>query len=259
MKRHYFIAMMCLALASIQTLHVWNQRGGTQESTHDNEPQNTRHSSMRHIPGPSHYDTSDRGDIMLERISKHEQTQDKLGGSTLTLARMQELAGQTIKTSSGPPHTAWEQPINEIRESGLSSTEKSTGFLRMMPGLPLAGQLEAAEQLMFEIEDGDMDLLQPLLANTALPRPVLDMVFEDLLNRPSQIHLAASVSILRVPGHPLRDSALDNLRTWTGEDYGEGADEWSQAVDSFLVWEKEHAAYMNESHDNAESAEIVER
>ena len=158
--------------------------------------------------------------------------------------RMEEIGKNEQDRRRVVPQSAWEEPINQIRESKLTRREKISSYLKWMPRFPEEGKLDLAEQIMFELSDEDVSLISSLLLDPHTSRRVGELVWNDVRNRPAAVHLGLSIAVLRVQGHPLREMALENLRVWSGEDYGDNPELWDSAVPQLLQWQGAHAKYM---------------
>jgi hypothetical protein len=81
-----------------------------------------------------------------------------------------------------------------------------------------------------------------MLLNPATAEDVAEVIYSDVLNRPNTVKLPVMVSILRTPGHRLRDETLSTLQIFLGEDLGDNPEAWNAAVQNYLAKEAQEAA-----------------
>ena len=92
--------------------------------------------------------------------------------------------------------------------------------------LPADGQEEVARHLTNLVPDQDYGLMRGYLTNAALPEEVLDVLLDDVLNRPNSLKLPALLEVARNAQHPKAAEAKDFLELFLEEDYGNDWDKW---------------------------------
>jgi len=147
-----------------------------------------------------------------------------------------------------PPMQPWEAAINRILESDEENQQVAARLLALAPTLPPEGQVEAVQHMVNLTDDESYQNAAAMLLNPATSEDVAEVIYSDVLNRPNSVKLPVMVSVLRTPGHRLRDETLSTLQIFLGEDLGDNAEAWSFAVQNFLAREaQEEAAAAAES------------
>ena len=152
-------------------------------------------------------------------------------------------SAETITTSSTAPppepiEEPWQQTINAILQNDGSPTLLSGRLAAALPGMPLEGQLEAAQHMVNLLADEEYGTAEKVYLNPGMPQPVRRLVFEDFMNRPNSLKLPLLVRTLRETGHPMRREAIDNLQVYIGRDEGEDWLRWDAAVRETLERER---------------------
>ena len=100
--------------------------------------------------------------------------------------------------------------------------------------LPADGQEEVAQHLANLVPDQDFGLMHPYLTNSSLPEDVLDVLLDDVLNRPNSLKLPALLDMARSPQHPKAAEAKDFLELLLDEDYGDDWEKWQTKMNEWL-------------------------
>jgi len=129
---------------------------------------------------------------------------------------------------------AWEDKVDDILGSASSDPDKARQMLEMFPQLPADGQEEVARHLSNLLPDQDYGLMHTYLTNAALPEEVLDVLLEDVLNRPNSLKLPALLGVARTPQHPKAAEAKDFLELFLEEDYANDWDKWQSKMEEWL-------------------------
>lgn len=133
----------------------------------------------------------------------------------------------------------YEYKISRVLNGGLSAAQTAQLLIDLVPGLPPAGQAEAAQHICNLItEDRDYDRIRPLIHNLTLPQPVQDVFMTDLLNRADNVKLPTLLEIAEDPAHPFRADAKTYLSVYLNGDQGPDWPRWSDAVKQYLVKER---------------------
>jgi hypothetical protein len=149
-----------------------------------------------------------------------------------TAAMSQPAAGSATSTNL---ISVWEDKLDEILGSTNSPEgDKARQMLEMFPQLPVDGQEEVAQHLSNLLPDQDFGLLQVYLTNASLAESVLDVLLDDVLNRPNSLKLPALLEVARSPQHPKAAEAKDFLELFLEEDYGNDWDRWQAQMQEWL-------------------------
>jgi hypothetical protein len=155
------------------------------------------------------------------------------------------LAVTTTNLTGAPPAAAknnsanWEEEIAAIMDGEEADTNKAAALFGLFHKLPVAGQVEAAQDLGDLVTDENFAPLGALLKDDKLSPEVLDALMADALGRPNAIKLPLLLDVARDAANPKATDAKDVLEVFTGEDYG---DDWTK-------WQQKIAAWMQENPD----------
>jgi len=161
---------------------------------------------------------------------------------------------ETARTEAPPqpptqPIQPWERKLDEVLSSSADEAQTAQILINLFPGLPPDGQAEYAEHIANLIEDKDYDKVMPLLKNPSVSEEALDVFVTDLVNREDATKLPALLEIAKIPNHPHKQEALDDLELFLDEDHGTDWNKWTTGVQDYL---KKQAA--EEAEENAEAA-----
>jgi len=131
----------------------------------------------------------------------------------------------------------WEDKVDDILGSATPDPEKARQMIEMFPTLPEDGQEEVARHLSNLVPDQDFGLMRAYLTNASLPENVLDVLLDDVLNRPNSLKLPALLELARTEQHPKAGEAKDFLELFVEEDYGNDWDQWQAKL---VEWLKEN-------------------
>jgi hypothetical protein len=146
-------------------------------------------------------------------------------------------ANQATLAQAGPDTNAvaeWESRLDEILSADTDETQKAKQMLAILPSLPEAGQVEAAQHLSNLLPDAEYAPLGKLLTEPKTPEAVLDVLMVDALNRPNSIKLPLLLEMARVPQHPKATEAKDLLELYLEEDYGTDWNKWQAKMQQWL-------------------------
>ena len=160
---------------------------------------------------------------------------------------VEEANASAIEDSSSAvvdeaPMQPWETAINKILESDEENQQVATKLMALLPTLPPDGQVEAAQHMVNLTDDESYQNAAAMLLNPATAEDVAEVIYSDVLNRPNTVKLPVMASILRTPGHRLRDETLSTLQIFLGEDLGDNPEAWNAAVQNYLAKEAQEAA-----------------
>jgi len=168
------------------------------------------------------------------------------------------VGDETADPSSGEemlaevPLQPWEEAINRILESDEENQQVAAQLMALLPTLPPEGQVEAAQHMVNLTDDESYQNAAAMLLNPATTGDVAEVIYSDVLNRPNTVKLPVMVSILRTPGHRLRDETLSTLQIFLGEDLGDNPEAWNAAVQNYLMREAQEAAAAELEADGAQ-------
>jgi hypothetical protein len=183
-----------------------------------------------------------------EAVSPAQDTAIQSQGSTDYEASEDELPEQPVEE---PPEEepvvfeeAWQRTINTILTDDAEPSLLSGRLAAALPGMPLDGQLEAAQHMVNLLADDEYATAETVYFNPSMAEPVRRLVFEDFMNRPNTLKLPILVRTLRESGHPLRNEAIENLQVYLGRDEGTDWTRWDAAVRETLDRERREEEAM---------------
>ena len=130
--------------------------------------------------------------------------------------------------------TGWEDKVEEILASASPEADKARQMIEIFPTLPAQGQEEVARHLTNLLPDQDYGLMRGYLTNPSLPEGVLDVLLDDVLNRPNSLKLPALLEVARSAQHPKAAEARDFLKLFLEEDYASDWDKWQAGIEQWL-------------------------
>jgi hypothetical protein len=162
--------------------------------------------------------------------------------SSIFSNRMPREASQTLNneepmeaSATAPiPMSGWHDKLEEILGSTSPDAEKAKQMLEMFPTLPADGQEEVARHLTNLLPDEDYGLMRSYLTNASLPEGVLDILLDDVLNRPNSVKMPALLEVARGARPPKAAEAKDFLKLFLEEDYGSDWDKWQAGIEQWL-------------------------
>ncbi|HVV00947.1 MAG TPA: hypothetical protein VHH88_06265 [Verrucomicrobiae bacterium] len=129
----------------------------------------------------------------------------------------------------------WEDKVDEILVStDTEDIDKVKQMAAMFPNLSPDAQEEVAHHLSNLTPDEDYTPLAQFLTNSTLSADVLDVFFEDVLNRPNSIKLPLLLQIAEEPKHPDAAEAKDVLALFLENDYGNDWPTWQTQLQQWL-------------------------
>jgi hypothetical protein len=165
------------------------------------------------------------------------------GGGSNTPAPMPTMTptGPAANAQAVPANSAstnlitdWEDKLEEILDSSDDDATKVKQLLAMFPRLPEDGQTEVAQHLSNLVEDKDYGALRKLLADAKLPETVLDVLVQDVLNRPNSLKLPSLLDVASNPQHPKAEEAKDLLELFLEDNYGTDWAKWQTKMQEWL-------------------------
>jgi len=128
----------------------------------------------------------------------------------------------------------WESKVDAILTSEIPDNEKAKKMLEMFPLLSPEAQEEVAHHLSNLVPDEEYAPLGSYLTNSAMPEAVLDVLLEDVFNRPNSLKLPRLLDIARNPLHPKASESKDVLELFLEEDFGTDWNKWQDKMDAWL-------------------------
>lgn len=127
-----------------------------------------------------------------------------------------------------------EQRLDDILLSEDSNNNKADRIRELIPLAPPDQQPELAQHMLNMTQDDHYDGVAEMLTNASTPPDVLDVLKNDMLNRPDSIKLPLLLDIARDSDHPWHSEALDMLGLLMQQDNGSNWDQWSTAINGYL-------------------------
>ena len=141
---------------------------------------------------------------------------------------------QTVSTNTAPGVPDWEEKVDAILTSEIPDNDKAKKMLEIFPQLSPDAQEEVAHHLSNLVPDEEYAPLGSYLTNAAMPEAVLDVLLEDVFNRPNSVKLPLLLDIARNSQHPKASESRDVLELFLEEDYGNDWSKWQTKMDSWL-------------------------
>jgi hypothetical protein len=138
----------------------------------------------------------------------------------------------TIGTNQVPD---WEEKVDAILTADNDTdSQKAKKMLELFPLLSGDAQEEVAHHISNLISDEDYAAFGNYLTNKSLSEDVLDVLLEDVLNRPNSIKLPMLLEVARDPQNPKAAEAKDVLELFLEEDYGNDWAKWQVETTKWL-------------------------
>jgi len=183
-------------------------------------------------------------DAPVAQVSPDSEIPPKTNRSPFKLRHTNPDGTAMVRTTEVPalPPTAgntngipdWEDKVDAILTSDGEDADKAKKLLEMFPRLSAEAQEEVAHHLSNLLPDEDYAAFGKYLTNDTLPEAVLDVLMEDVLNRPNNLKLPALLDVARDPQNPKAGEAKDVLELFLEEDYGTDWTKWQAAMDKWL-------------------------
>lgn len=145
-----------------------------------------------------------------------------------------DLAEAPVRPAPAQPMQEWELKIDQVLRANANEAQTAQMLINLLPGLPPAGQAEAAQHISNLIVDKDYAKVMPLVRNPGLPEEVLDVLVTDLMNREDDVKLPALLEIAKIPNHPHHEEAVTDLQIFLDEDFGQDWRKWDVAMKAYL-------------------------
>jgi hypothetical protein len=130
--------------------------------------------------------------------------------------------------------TDWEDRLDTVLGGDEDDKVKSQKLLEIFPNLPPDGKEEIMRHLSNLVEDGDYAQLGKYLVDVSQPEAVLDVLIQDVLNRPNATKLPLLLEVAQQPDHPKSSEAKDLLELFLEEDYGSDWAKWKSKMENWL-------------------------
>ncbi len=135
---------------------------------------------------------------------------------------------------------AWVENLDNLlgsEEDNAATTRKLIAGLR---GLPADAQEEYVSHAVNLCEDEDFGLLEAVYLTSGTPPEVIEVIFDDALNRSDEVKLPMLAKTLRNPTHPMAGEAKEILEMYLDIDPDSTAPvAWEQEVQRYLREEAE--------------------
>jgi len=207
----------------------WASSSGTRPST-QNAPSNpTTEQPVTRPPGKEATKDSGAHKTPATVVQKPRQNPNQTVSSALNVTP--QPTSQTTATNLIPD---WEEKVDAILTSDDPDPEKAKKMLAMFPLLTGDAQEELAHHLSNLTPDEDYVAFGSNLTNSTLSEDVLDVLLEDVLNRPNTIKLPMLLEVARDPTNPKSAEAKDVLELFLEEDYGADWAKWESKTKEWL-------------------------
>jgi hypothetical protein len=130
--------------------------------------------------------------------------------------------------------TNWEEHLEEILPSDKPESEKAKQLLDLYTRLPEDAKGEVAQHISNLVADEDYAPLGKLLSDPQQPEDAMNVFYGDLLNRPNHIKLPELLDVAQVENHPKSADAVELLKLFLDEDYGQDWTAWRTKMDEWL-------------------------
>jgi len=132
------------------------------------------------------------------------------------------------------PAVPWDEKLDSILRSTEPEAAKATNLLILFGMISGDPQEEVGRHLVNLLSDEQFPATVPWLTSTNTSEPVLNILMNDLLNRPEKLKLPLFLEVARIEGHPNAEEAKAYLEVYVDHDYGTNWDEWAKAVEKHL-------------------------
>jgi hypothetical protein len=148
----------------------------------------------------------------------------------------EEMIEEEIDFDDGPK--TWDDELDDLILGDMEDIDRTRKMIELMSRVHPAAQKEIAEHLINFAMDDEYDDTARLLTNSSTDPEVLEVLFNDLMNRDNELMLPLMLEIARQQSHPMREEAKETLELFLDEDYGEDWPKWDEAMKE---WLKENA------------------
>lgn len=129
----------------------------------------------------------------------------------------------------------WEQEVNAVLASQASDAEIADKLLKLYPQVPADAQADLFVEITQHVPNEDYRKLANVLTNSTSPPEVLDVLLNDLIDRPDKLRMPLLMDLMRDKQNPKSDEAHDFLEVIIGDDYGEDWDTWSKKIAEWMA------------------------
>lgn len=130
---------------------------------------------------------------------------------------------------------AWIEQLDALLTSDEDTSVTARKLVAAMPGLPAEAQEEFAAHAANLCDDEDFGLLENVYLTQGTPQEVLEVIFNDVLNRSDAIKLPLLAKTLRNPAHPMAGESKEILEMYLDIEPGStAAVAWEQEVQKYL-------------------------
>lgn len=134
-----------------------------------------------------------------------------------------------------PGEEEWMEQLDNLLGADEETSITARKLIAALPSLPPEAQEEYVAHAVNLCEDGDFAQLEQVYLAANTPPPVVEMIFDDSLNRPDEVKLPMLAKTMRNPSHPMAEEAREILEMYLdlepGATPGTG---WDAAVQEYL-------------------------
>lgn len=161
--------------------------------------------------------------------AKPSSSSSEAGSESSFFQRREHLKNGTA------PGDLWEKEVNEVLASQASDDEIADKLLKLYPQVPAEAQADLFVEITQHVSNQDYSKLANVLTNSTSPKEVLDVLLNDLIDRPDKLRMPLLMELMRDKQNPKSEEAHDFLEVIIGDDYGEDWDLWSKKVAEWMA------------------------
>jgi len=142
-------------------------------------------------------------------------------------------SGQQITASSDGDE--WVERLDDLLGGDEETSATARKLIAALPTLPPEAQEEYLAHAVNLCEDSDFAQLEQIYLAANTPPPLVEMIFDDSLNRPDEVKLPMLAKTLRNPSHPMAAEAREILEMYLDLEPGSAPGSgWDAAVQEYL-------------------------
>jgi len=129
----------------------------------------------------------------------------------------------------------WVERLDSLLGAEEDTSATARKLIAALPTLPPEAQEEYLAHAVNLCEDGDFAQLEQIYLAANTPSSVVEMIFDDSLNRPDEVKLPMLAKTLRNPSHPMAAEAREILEMYLDLEPGSAPGSgWDAAVQEYL-------------------------
>lgn len=124
--------------------------------------------------------------------------------------------------------------LSDILSNSMEEGETAQRLFQARAQIPTSQQADLFRHIANLLSDNDFGMVRPILLEDQSPREVLDVLYEETLNRPDFVKLPVLVDIAFQLRHPLSEESRSTLEFLIGEDLGPNRHAWDRKISEIL-------------------------